>query len=114
MDPSDPLAPEPPAPPEAVVPPLRLREPLASAVDTPAGLEAVVESVAGGTGPVALDAERASGYRYSSRAYLVQLRRAGSGTALIDPIPFGDLSSLDAAIGDASGSCMRRPRTCPA
>ena len=32
------------------------------------------------TGPVALDAERASGYRYSQRAYLVQLRRAGAGT----------------------------------
>jgi ribonuclease D len=78
-----------------------LREPLPSAVDTPDGLAAVVESVAGGTGPVALDAERASGYRYSSRAYLVQVRRAGSGTALIDPVPFGELSTLDAAIGDA-------------
>jgi ribonuclease D len=70
-------------------------------VDTPDGLAAVVESVAGGTGPVALDAERASGYRYSSRAYLVQVRRADSGTALIDPVPFGELSTLDAAIGDA-------------
>ena len=27
-----------------------------------------------GRGPVAIDAERASGYRYSQRAYLVQLR----------------------------------------
>ena len=42
-------------------------------------------------GPFAIDAERASGYRYSHRAYLVQLRRAGAGTALIDPIPFGDV-----------------------
>ena len=39
-----------------------------------------------GSGPVAVDAERASGYRYCQRAYLVQLRRAGAGTALIDPI----------------------------
>ena len=39
-----------------------------------------------GTGPVAIDAERASGYRYSARAYLIQLRREGSGTALVDPI----------------------------
>ena len=39
-----------------------------------------------GTGPVAVDAERASGYRYGQRAYLVQLRRAGVGTAMIDPI----------------------------
>ena len=35
---------------------------------------------------MALDAERASGYRYGQRAYLVQLRREGSGTWLIDPI----------------------------
>ena len=48
-----------------------------------------------GSGPVALDAERASGYRYSQRAYLVQLRRAGAGTALIDPIALPDLRELD-------------------
>ncbi len=36
-----------------------------------------------------MDTERASGYRYFQRAYLVQLRRAGAGTFLIDPIPFG-------------------------
>lgn len=35
--------------------------------------------------PVAVDAERASSYRYSSRAYLVQLRTEAAGTALIDP-----------------------------
>ena len=45
--------------------------------------------------PVALDAERASGYRYGSRAYLVQLRRPDVGTALFDPIALGDLSVLD-------------------
>lgn len=54
-----------------------------------------------GTGPIALDAERASGYRYSQRAYLVQLRRDGVGTALIDPIDLPDLSALNAAMGDA-------------
>ena len=42
--------------------------------------------MARGTGPVAIDAERASGYRYSARAYLIQLRREGSGTFLVDPI----------------------------
>lgn len=99
MDPSDPLAPGPPEPDVPVVPPLRLREPLSGTVDTPAALAAVVEAIAGGTGPVALDAERASGYRYSSRAYLIQLRRAGSGTALVDPIPFADLTELNTAIG---------------
>ncbi|GED97842.1 HRDC domain-containing protein [Gordonia crocea] len=43
-----------------------------------------------GTGPIALDTERASGFRYSQRAYLVQIRRAGSGTYLIDPIDHPD------------------------
>jgi ribonuclease D len=50
---------------------------------------------------VAIDAERASGYRYSQRAYLVQLRRAGVGTALIDPIAVPDLRPINDAIGDA-------------
>lgn len=53
-----------------------------------------VEAIAGGTGPVAIDAERASGYRYGQRAYLIQIRREGSGTWLIDPIACPDLSAL--------------------
>jgi ribonuclease D len=65
-----------------------------------AGLARSAKSLAGGFGPVAIDAERASGYRYSSRAYLVQLRRAGSGTILLDPLPFGDLSTLAESIAD--------------
>jgi ribonuclease D len=67
-------------------------------VTTPAALEEVVGRLAAGTGPIAIDAERASGYRYTQRAYLVQLRREGAGTVLIDPIPLGDLRSLDMAI----------------
>ena len=59
----------------------------------------MAQKLAAGTGPVAVDAERASGFRYSQRAYLVQLRRAGAGTALIDPIPLGsDLRELDPAL----------------
>jgi len=53
-------------------------------------LTAAAEHLGRGTGPVALDAERASGFRYSGRAYLVQLRRAGAGSLLIDPIDLGD------------------------
>lgn len=55
--------------------------------------------LASGSGPIAIDAERASGYRYSQRAYLVQLWRAGTGTVLIDPIPTGDLAVLRQALG---------------
>ena len=43
-----------------------------------------------GHGPFAVDAERASGFRYSNRAYLVQIRRAGAGTVLIDPVNHGN------------------------
>ncbi|MBB2990224.1 ribonuclease D [Mycolicibacterium iranicum] len=45
--------------------------------------------LASGHGPFAVDAERASGFRYSNRAYLVQIRRAGAGTVLIDPVSHG-------------------------
>jgi ribonuclease D len=50
--------------------------------------------------PLAVDAERASGYRYGQRAYLVQLRRADVGTLLIDPAALPDLSELGAAVAD--------------
>ncbi len=70
-------------------------------VDTEAALAETVAAFAAGHGPVAIDAERASGYRYSARAYLVQLRREGSSTALVDPIAFDDLEPLDRALGDA-------------
>ena len=58
-------------------------------------------AIAAGTGPVAIDAERASGHRYGQRAYLVQLRRAGSGTWLIDPVACPDLGPIAEGIGDA-------------
>jgi ribonuclease D len=64
-------------------------------------LTAVTRMLGGGAGPVAVDAERASGYRYGQRAYLVQLRRRGAGTVLIDPIACPDLSGVDAALADA-------------
>jgi ribonuclease D len=79
---------------------LEPREGLPPVTGTAAGLAEAVTRLAAGTGPLAVDAERASGYRYGQRAYLVQLRRAGAGTVLIDPIECPDLSSLDAAMTD--------------
>ncbi len=76
-------------------------------VDTPEALAAAIEALANGTGPVAVDAERAQGFRYSAKAYLVQFRRQGSGTHLVDPIAFengaerADLSAITEALGDA-------------
>lgn len=66
-----------------------------------AALDRVVAAFAAGSGPVAVDAERASGYRYGQRAYLVQLRREGAGTALIDPVACPDLSALGQVLSDA-------------
>jgi ribonuclease D len=80
---------------------LVLRDPQPPVIETPEALTAYCRAVAEGTGPVAIDAERASGYRYSQRAYLIQVRREGAGTALIDPIPFADLTELNDAIGSA-------------
>lgn len=59
-----------------------------------------VARLAAGTGPVAVDAERASGYRYSQRAYLIQVFRRGSGSFLFDPIAIGDFADLQAALVD--------------
>jgi ribonuclease D len=79
---------------------LELRDGLPPVVETEAALAEVVEAIRTGTGPVAIDAERASGYRYSARAYLIQLRREGAGSSLVDPIAFEDMSALNEAIGD--------------
>jgi ribonuclease D len=52
-------------------------------------IEAAARLLERGRGPFAVDAERASGFRYSNRAYLIQIRRAGAGTVLVDPISHG-------------------------
>jgi ribonuclease D len=73
-------------------------------VTTPDALQQTIGALRGGTGPVAMDAERAHGFRYSQRAYLIQLRRTGAGTHLVDPTAFGqpaDLSALGAAVSEA-------------
>ena len=79
---------------------LRLRDGLPRVVETAAGLADVCAAIAGGTGPVAIDAERASGYRYSARAYLIQLRREGSGLFLVDPIAFDSMAPLQKVLAD--------------
>ena len=68
------------------VPLLVPRDGLPPVTDTSTALVAYADALRTGSGPVAVDAERASGYRYGQKAYLVQLRRNGSGTGLIDPV----------------------------
>ncbi|MGV1035039.1 MAG: HRDC domain-containing protein [Microbacteriaceae bacterium] len=62
-------------------------------------VQAAADLIRGGDGPIAVDAERASGYRYSQRAYLVQVFRRGSGTFLFDPPAIDDLSPIADALG---------------
>ncbi len=85
---------------EGRAPLLEPREPIPAVVSDAVGLAQAISDLKAGTGPVAVDAERASGYRYGQRAYLVQFRREGSGTLLIDPIGCPDLSGVDAALAD--------------
>ena len=72
-------------------------------VETPEELEEAVATLGAGTGPFAVDAERASGFKYSQRAYLVQIYREGSPIYLVDPAaiapaldsaPFSDLARV--------------------
>ncbi|MDX6324055.1 MAG: ribonuclease [Nocardioidaceae bacterium] len=87
--------------PAPLAPLLELRDGLPDVVTTAEQLRRTADDLAQGTGPIAVDAERASGYRYSARAYLIQLRREGSSTSLVDPIAFDDLSPLAEVLNGA-------------
>ncbi len=76
-------------------------------LDTVEGYRDAAAKLAAGHGPFAVDAERASGFRYSQRAYLIQVYRRGAGTFLFDPpaildaLGAGDLGELaDAMAGE--------------
>ncbi|MFL6144028.1 MAG: HRDC domain-containing protein [Labedaea sp.] len=85
--------------------PVLLTEPFGGTPDVvtePGMLAEVSAAIAAGQGPIAVDTERASGYRYSQRAYLVQVRREGVGTVLVDPVALGDrIEPLIAALSGA-------------
>lgn len=61
-------------------------------------VQRAASELAEGHGPVAVDTERASGFRYGQRAFLVQLRREGTGTILIDPEAVGSLAVINEAL----------------
>jgi ribonuclease D len=68
---------------------------------TAEALREASDALAAGHGPIAIDTERASGYRYSQRAYLVQLRREGAGSFLVDPVALNDeIDPLIVALAD--------------
>ena len=72
-----------------VVPLLQPAEGTPPVIDTESKFKDALTQLAQGHGPFAVDAERASGFRYSARAYLIQIKRNNGGLHLIDPIPFG-------------------------
>jgi ribonuclease D len=70
-------------------------------VETFEALREASDALAAGQGPIAVDTERASGYRYSQRAYLVQVRREDAGTVLLDPVAVDDrIDPFIAALAD--------------
>jgi ribonuclease D len=73
-------------------------------IDTEPGLAEAIDELKRGTGPFAVDAERASGFRYSARAYLIQIKRNGGGLHLIDPIAFGVNHPLILELNDVLNS----------
>ena len=74
------------------------RDGIPAVVDTDPALRRCAAALAAGHGPAAVDTERASGFRYGQRAMLVQIRRDGAGTWLIDPEAFDDLKIIDEAL----------------
>ena len=69
-------------------------------VEDDAALAEAAEAVASGTGPIGIDTERASGFRYGGDAYLVQVFRRGSGTFLFDPLGIESFAPLARALAD--------------
>jgi len=67
-------------------------------IDTEAQLHHAAEKLRAGSGPVAVDTERASGYRYGQRAFLIQLKREGDTIWLIDPEALDDLQPIQDAL----------------
>ena len=87
-----------PVPEDEVLDLRRPRQALPALTTTTTQLDAAAAGLARGSGPVAVDAERASGFRYGQDAYLVQLRREDVGTVLVDPVGLADLAPLDLAL----------------
>lgn len=67
-------------------------------IDTQAQLQHVADKLRHGSGAVAVDTERASGYRYGQRAFLIQLKRDGDTIWLIDPEALSSLEPVQEAL----------------
>lgn len=59
-------------------------------------LSIALKQLSESTGPIAIDAERASGFKYSQRAYLIQMKAENSDIFLVDPIAEPEFTSSSA------------------
>ena len=55
-------------------------------IDTPSGYRRYCSRLREASGPLAADAERASGFRYGHEDWLIQFKREGAGIGLLDPV----------------------------
>jgi ribonuclease D len=83
-----------------VLPAVQAEHVTVSVIDSREEYLAAVDAIVAGEGPIAIDAERASGFRYSQRAYLIQIFRRGAGTFLFDPPAVGLFTELNDALRD--------------
>lgn len=84
----------------AAVPLLAPAQGVPDVIETSEKFESALNQLKKGDGPFAVDAERASGYKYSARAYLIQIKRTNGGLHLIDPIAFGPGHELFVKLND--------------
>jgi ribonuclease D len=90
--------------PIAAIPLLAPSAGLPDVINTEESFSRAIADLRAGHGPFALDAERASGYKFSARAYLIQIARNDGGLHLLDPIPFGPHHKLFTELNDLLGT----------
>ncbi|EIK87058.1 ribonuclease D [Gardnerella vaginalis 6119V5] len=88
--------------------PKLLKEPrdgVPEVIDTLEAYKEYCSLLAAGSGPLAADAERASGFRYNHEDWLIQFKRKGAGIGLLDPVALKNLGvdwhEFNEAIGDS-------------
>ena len=74
------------------------RDGIPEIIDTQSALERAAKDLSASSLPVAVDVERAQGFRYGSSPYLLQLRREDIGSFLIDTAALPHLECLQASM----------------
>ncbi|MDR2381663.1 MAG: HRDC domain-containing protein [Bifidobacteriaceae bacterium] len=70
-------------------------------INTPEALAEAVARLRAGSGPVAVDSERASGFTYTSRAQLIQIFRRTTGLVMIDAAALPHLRDVSDALAES-------------